>query len=476
MLKEIGIEDMAPWEGQPRKRFSEEKAKQLLHSVRMHGVIQPLVVRMVEGAPARGPMPEGKVRYQIIAGERRWRAAAEAGKKSLMCVLREVSDAEALELALVENLFRDDLDVFEEAEGYKGLLALGWTVVGVAERFGKERGFVHRRLELLGLDEKERVELREGRLSEAAARELAKVPVEHRERALDEVIHPKYSEEPMKRDQAVAHLKAKFVKPAEDAARWELGRKDLERQFPEAVVTGYADGMAMRGHGSGWVPVDGKPKSFEVVERLRADGAEIPCWGDLAEKYGATIHIVPVEDGEGVQRLVERKVVMDGDIVNAKAGECVFPKPRGEGDEKKERQDAQRGKEALLAAVAARNKEEKAFLEDLRTAGLEGLLPALVKARMEVEDGFADVYNQIHGTELKFWEDGASGILEAWVQGIVKKGGLRAWLWLQAANELVGFGSLEYAPVADAVGMKRTDWPLLCGEDTPPGSHDRNTK
>lgn len=469
VLKEILLDDMSPWEMQPRKHFCEEKHKRLMESVRMHGVIQPLIVRMVEGAPARGPMPSGNRRYQIIAGERRWRAAREAQKKAVLCVLRDLTDAQALEVALVENMDRHDLDVFEEAEGYHGLIELGWSVAEVAERFSRGLKYIYSRLALRELGEKERDAVRDGSLPISAAVELSKVPVDARERALDEVLHPKYSEEPMGRDAAVRHIRQLFVRPAEDAAKWEAGRKDLERQFPGAEVPDYAAGKKRLEYGSGWVSVSDKPKSFEVVERLRSEPDGIPCWGDLAEKYGAPLCIAPGEDEEAVIRLVERKVIIDGDIVNARAGECVFPKPRGEDDERKERLAETRKKESAAAREVALAKETKAFLEELRNAGIDGIIPSLVKLRTDV-GRYAALYNAIHGTTIKGWDDGDLAILTPWAQDVVKKGGLRAWLWLEASDEIIAGGErdLSFADVAHAAGMKPQDWPLLCGE----GEHD----
>lgn len=455
VLKEVLLSDLSPWDQQPRKNFDNEKHKQLVHSVMERGVIQPLLIRAIPGEPG----------FQIIAGERRYRAALEAGKKTVLCVLRQLSDAQALELALVENLDREDLDVFEEAEGYQGLIGLGYTVIELAEKFGKNREFIYARLDVIALDEEARSAVREGSLALAAARELAKVCQEDRAKALDEVLHPAYSELPMSRDKAVAYLKSKFVDPAAKSATWSEGMGALQKQFPEANICEYAEGKAMQQHGSGWVRVGDFPQDWEVVERLRGDGKELPCWGDLAEKYGAQISIVPTFGGEEILSMVERKVVIDGDIVNAPAGECVFPKPRGENEEKEEKSAQLKRKEAAAALAEAKKKEVKGFLEELRTAGIEGVLPALVASKLHENGGLIDVYNVMHGASLGAYNDADWEILDKWVLALIKKGGLKSWLWLQAAEELVGdyhSDGFTYSQVADAAGMRRSDWPALC--------------
>jgi ParB family chromosome partitioning protein len=147
--------------GQPRKRFEEEKLEELAASIRTHGVVEPILVRK-DGA-----------RYRILAGERRWRAAQRAGLKEVPAVLREASDREAFELALVENLQRADLNAIEEAEAFEVLIEdHGLTQEKVAERVGKERSTVTNALRLLRLPEDVRDLVRGGELDMGHARAL----------------------------------------------------------------------------------------------------------------------------------------------------------------------------------------------------------------------------------------------------------------------------------------------------------------
>lgn len=146
---------------QPRKRFDEAKLEELAGSIREHGVVEPILVRK-EGS-----------RFRIVAGERRWRAAQRAGLKEIPAILREASDREAFELALVENLQRTDLNAIEEAEAYQVLLSdYGLTQEALAQRVGKERSSVANALRLLKLPEDVRELVREGQLDMGHARAL----------------------------------------------------------------------------------------------------------------------------------------------------------------------------------------------------------------------------------------------------------------------------------------------------------------
>jgi ParB family chromosome partitioning protein len=146
---------------QPRKRFEEAKLEELAASIREHGIVEPILVRKDGG------------RYRILAGERRWRAAQRAGLTEVPAVLREASEREAFELALVENLQRADLNAIEEAEAYEVLLdAHGLTQEKIAERVGKERSTVANALRLLKLPEDVRDLVRGGELDMGHARAL----------------------------------------------------------------------------------------------------------------------------------------------------------------------------------------------------------------------------------------------------------------------------------------------------------------
>jgi ParB family chromosome partitioning protein len=163
-IREVAIELIRPGAFQPRRHFSEDELAALAQSVREKGVLQPLLVRPIDGEAAA---------FELIAGERRWRAAQRAGLHQVPVVVRALSDVEALEVALIENLQREDLTVLEEANAYRRLIdEFGRTQANIAEALGKSRSHVANMLRLLGLPEIVRRRLEEGALTAGHARAL----------------------------------------------------------------------------------------------------------------------------------------------------------------------------------------------------------------------------------------------------------------------------------------------------------------
>jgi ParB family transcriptional regulator, chromosome partitioning protein len=153
---------------QPRRDFDEEELEALAASIRERGVLQPILVR---------PSPLTQGRYQIVAGERRWRAAQRAGLRELPAVIRELDDLKTLEIAIIENVQRVDLNAIEEAFGYRDLIdRFGRTQDEIAQIVGKSRSHVANAIRLLGLPEAVQQDLRAGRLSAGHARALAAAP------------------------------------------------------------------------------------------------------------------------------------------------------------------------------------------------------------------------------------------------------------------------------------------------------------
>ena len=140
-LLEIEIDQIEPNSLQPRTNFDEEQLENLAQSIRSNGVIQPLLVRRL-----------GEGRYQLVAGERRWRAAQRAGLERIPAVVRDIPDDKILELALIENIQRQELNPIEEAHAYKRLIeSLGLTQEMVAQRVGRDRTFITNYIRLLRL-------------------------------------------------------------------------------------------------------------------------------------------------------------------------------------------------------------------------------------------------------------------------------------------------------------------------------------
>jgi ParB family transcriptional regulator, chromosome partitioning protein len=166
--REIPIEQIHPNAGQPRSDFDAAELAALAASIREKGVLQPILVR---------PSPERPGEYQIVAGERRWRAAQAAGLTSVPVILRELDDLETLEIAIIENVQRADLNPLEEAAGYKALLdRFGRTQEDVAQTVGKSRSHVANAVRLLEMPERVRHFLITRQLTPGHARAIAGGP------------------------------------------------------------------------------------------------------------------------------------------------------------------------------------------------------------------------------------------------------------------------------------------------------------
>lgn len=161
-VQTLKIRDIEPNKNQPRKNFDSEKLASLAESLKTHGLIQPILVKKEENGM-----------YTIIAGERRWRAAKLAGLKELPCIVKEYSEKELSEIALIENLQREDLNPIEEAEGYRHLMdTFNMRQEDVAERIGKSRSAVANALRLNNLSDDVKVLVIAGELSQGHARTL----------------------------------------------------------------------------------------------------------------------------------------------------------------------------------------------------------------------------------------------------------------------------------------------------------------
>ena len=160
----ININDIKPNENQPRKTFNEEKIEELSASINEHGIIQPLVVRKSGNA------------YEIVAGERRWRAARKAGLKEVPCLIRNFTDEENMLVAIIENMQREDLNPIEEAEGLNQMIRIyGLTQEEVSRSVSKSRPYITNALRLLKLPEEIRNFVIEGKLTTGHARALISI-------------------------------------------------------------------------------------------------------------------------------------------------------------------------------------------------------------------------------------------------------------------------------------------------------------
>lgn len=173
-FKEIEIDLIEPNNLQPRTKFDEDKLNELAQSIKENGIVQPILVRRL-----------GNGRYQVVAGERRWRAAQRAGLQQISAIVRDIADDKMLELALVENIQRQELNAIEEAYAYKRLIdTLGLTQETVAQRVGRDRTFVTNYLRLLRLPEDIQRLVEENKISMGHARALLGIDDANKQREI----------------------------------------------------------------------------------------------------------------------------------------------------------------------------------------------------------------------------------------------------------------------------------------------------
>lgn len=169
-VKYIKIHDIMPNVNQPRKTFDEEKIEELANSIKEHGIIQPIVVR------------KHKNGYEIVAGERRWRAAMKAELAVVPCLIRELNDEQNMLIAIIENMQREDLNPIEEAEGLQQMMGnFGMTQEQVSKSVGKSRPYIANSMRLLKLPEYIRESISEGKLTAGHGRTLITIPDEKKQ-------------------------------------------------------------------------------------------------------------------------------------------------------------------------------------------------------------------------------------------------------------------------------------------------------
>ncbi len=175
--REVPFAQIRPCMTQPRKNFDADQIAELANSIKEKGILLPLLVRSVSGG------------YELISGERRWRAAKQLGLKEVPILVRDVLPQEQLELALIENLQRADLDPIEEAQGYADLMGrFEMTQEEVAQKVGRERSTVTNSLRLLKLPESVQALLRGKELSTGHAKVLLGQPVDHQQRLAEQIV------------------------------------------------------------------------------------------------------------------------------------------------------------------------------------------------------------------------------------------------------------------------------------------------
>jgi len=239
-LHEIPIDHVVPNKYQPRTAFEPEQLKELSLSIKSNGVVQPIIVRRAGG------------QYQLIAGERRWRAAKMAGLKNIPAVIREVSEYKTLELALIENIQRQDLNPIEEATAYSSLVEdFGLTQEEVSMRVGKDRSSVANYIRLLKLPEEIKEQIQKQHLSMGHARALtalekAKDQLALARRIMDEQLNVRQTEQLIRNWKGAP---AKSSSPAKEEEKPDPNVRAAEQKLQEYFGTKVSiQGSKEKGH------------------------------------------------------------------------------------------------------------------------------------------------------------------------------------------------------------------------------------
>lgn len=175
-FKIVQIKDIQKNPYQPRKEFSEEKIQELAQSIKENGLIQPIIVRK---SPVLG--------YEILAGERRYRASIAAGLSEIPVIIKQLSDQDMMLHSIIENLQRENLNPIEEAKAYQSLIDKGFTHTEIAEKMGKSRPYITNLVRLLGLPKHILTEVESGKLSQAHARLLIQLSSDKQDKLLNRI-------------------------------------------------------------------------------------------------------------------------------------------------------------------------------------------------------------------------------------------------------------------------------------------------
>lgn len=226
LFTHVALAKIAASATNPRKTFDTAKLAELAESIKATGVHQPILLRPLPGArvPDTGP----GIEFEIVSGERRWRASQQAGARTVPALVRPMTDAQVLEVQLIENLQRDDLGALEEAEGYEHLLqATGIDRPALAAKIGKSLSYVHARMKLLALGPEGRAALADGRLDASRALLVARIPnTELQAKALEELLYEGYGGEVMSYRKAAQYIQREFMLRLKDA-RFDLADATL---------------------------------------------------------------------------------------------------------------------------------------------------------------------------------------------------------------------------------------------------------
>ena len=254
-FRSLPVDIIRPGKHQPRRIMQESSLEELAHSVRVSGIVQPIVVR-----------PAGSEKFEIVAGERRWRAAQMAGLDKVPVVVRECSDREAAAVALVENIQREDLNPIEEAQGYRTLAdEFGLTHQELADAVGRSRSAVSNTLRLLDLDDDVRALVEQGELDMGHARALLALSGPVQSEAAAEVVQRGLS---ARETEKLVRRKAKGESPREPTTR-DPDVVKLETDLAERLGAKVRIDHRVKGAGSVTIHYSSLEALDGILERIR---------------------------------------------------------------------------------------------------------------------------------------------------------------------------------------------------------------
>ena len=251
-LAEIKISEIDPNMGQPRKKFDEDELLELAESIKIHGVIQPIILTK-----------RGK-RYEIIAGERRWRASKLAGLVKIPAVIREYTDKEIMEVSLIENIQRQDLNPIEEALAFKNLIdEYKMKQDDLAERVSKSRSAITNALRLLKLDDKVKAMLAEGLISTGHARALLAVEDKNKQQALATKI---FDEKLSVRE--IEKLVKQILENKEPKKEEKSSEKLIYKKLEDSLKSIIGSKVSIKGRNNGKGKIEIDYYSIEELDRI----------------------------------------------------------------------------------------------------------------------------------------------------------------------------------------------------------------
>lgn len=264
-LSMLSIDRLSPNPNQPRQEFSQKEIRELASSIRRSGMIQPILVRPIE------PLKSSSFQeYQIVAGERRWRAAKEAGLISVPAIIKELNERDTLELGIIENVQRQDLNPIEEALAYQKLISeFGTTQDELAKIVGKDRSSISNTIRLLALPLSVQNLLKERKLSAGHARAILSLEnTDDQERLAKELVEAKLSVR--ETEQKVAEVKKNSKAPSEEKKAQTTIDTELEERLRRALGTKVKVNMSSSGKGEIKISFFSKPEFEAFMEKIDA--------------------------------------------------------------------------------------------------------------------------------------------------------------------------------------------------------------